>query len=315
MTESELKFNISVIIPTYNRRELVTRAIDSALNQTLKPAEVIVVDDGSTDGTAEMLESRYGERIVLITQQNRGVSAARNRGISKAKGEWIAFLDSDDEWLPKKLELQAEFIRETGAEVAFTDNYMNREELPSSFEKCLYPERLTQGERVQNLLDLLFEQNFIHLSTVVLSKSLFDQYGGFDESMKVAEDTDLWLRISVNHPFGVLNEVTTVRHVGGDHLSGSMEQNLKGRLRIYEKLLKNTNAVDKLGRERIISERYRTTGRLFYHYLIVNGKLKAVGYLISSTPASLFNSSFYKGWKLDHHLRTANSSEGGGDEQ
>lgn len=308
---------VSVIIPTYNRRELVTRAIDSALNQTHKPDEVIVVDDGSTDDTAEMLEIRYGKKIRLIRQENRGVSAARNRGVEAATGEWIAFLDSDDEWFPEKLEIQLRFIKENKARIVLTDNRVEGDSGSgkSSFDKCLYQSEITEGDRVKDISSYLFEQNFVHLSTVVLSRSLFEKFGGFDESMKVAEDTDLWLRISVEHPFGILNEITTLRHKGGEHLSESMELNLKGRLQIFDKLLKSPEAVDKLGRDEIISERYRTTGRIFYHYLITVGKFKAVGYLLGSSPASLFNRSFYKGVKLDHHLRTANIREGGGNEQ
>ena len=99
-------YTISAVIPTYNRRDMVCEAIDSALTQTYPCHEIIVVDDGSTDGTGELLREKYGDRIRYIRQENAGPSAARNRGIEAATGEWIAFLDSDDLWVEEKNELQ-----------------------------------------------------------------------------------------------------------------------------------------------------------------------------------------------------------------
>ena len=97
--------NISVVIPTYNRRQTIGRSIDSVLNQTLFPSEIIVVDDGSTDGTSDYIQSNFPS-IKLLSQPNKGVSAARNMGIKSADANWIALLDSDDEWFSQKLEKQ-----------------------------------------------------------------------------------------------------------------------------------------------------------------------------------------------------------------
>ena len=114
---------ISALIPTYNRRTQVIEAIDSVLAQTVPVDEVIVVDDGSSDGTADAIRERFGSRVVLLEQQNAGVAAARNRGIAKAQGEWIALLDSDDTWMPKKIERQKAVIEALGDGfgVCFTD--------------------------------------------------------------------------------------------------------------------------------------------------------------------------------------------------
>ena len=109
MRDNEIK--ISAVIPVYNRAALIRRAVDSVLSQTVKPYEVIVVDDGSTDDTPRILAA-YGDKLTVIRQQNRGVSAARNAGIKAAGGDWIALLDSDDEWLPKKLQYAREFIKQ-----------------------------------------------------------------------------------------------------------------------------------------------------------------------------------------------------------
>lgn len=114
---------VSALIPTYNRRTQVTRAIESVLAQSVPVEEIIVVDDGSTDGSAEAIRSCYGSRVAIYRQENAGVSSARNRGIREAQGEWIAFLDSDDVWLPTKIERQLEALGELGNEfgLSFTD--------------------------------------------------------------------------------------------------------------------------------------------------------------------------------------------------
>src|ERR1700744_1801496 len=107
---------MSAIVPTYNRASYVGRAIDSILEQSVQPDEIIVVDDGSTDGTSSMLRSRYGERLHIIQQVNEGVSSARRRGIQASSCDWIAFLDSDDEWLPGRLEAMTQAARQLDAE-------------------------------------------------------------------------------------------------------------------------------------------------------------------------------------------------------
>ena len=112
---------VSVIIPTYNRSKYVTKAIDSVLAQTYRDFEIIVVDDGSTDNTKEVLKP-YTDRIKYLYQENTGVSAARNAGIRAAGGQWIAFLDSDDEWLPEKLSIQMDYLSRHNEIVAFITN-------------------------------------------------------------------------------------------------------------------------------------------------------------------------------------------------
>lgn len=106
------RVKVSAVIPTFNRRSFITRAVDSVLAQTMQVDEIIVVDDGSTDGTAQLLRTRYGSRVTVIVQENQGVSAARRRGVEEAQGEWVAFLDSDDEWLPER---NAAFLRAASA--------------------------------------------------------------------------------------------------------------------------------------------------------------------------------------------------------
>src|ERR1700744_3910857 len=108
---------MSAIVPTYNRASYVGRAIDSIVEQSVQPDEIIIVDDGSTDGTSSLLRSRYGDRIQSIQQPNEGVSSARRRGIQASSCDWIAFLDSDDEWLPGRLEAMAQAARQLDGDV------------------------------------------------------------------------------------------------------------------------------------------------------------------------------------------------------
>ena len=209
---------ISVIIPTYNRASLLTRAIDSVLAQTFTNYELIIVDDGSTDHTQTILkeyEYQNNDKIqtfCLLT--NRGVSAARNFGIQQAKGQWIAFLDSDDEWLPQKLArqyLDLQYFPNAG--VYFTDEIWIRN------SKRVNPHLKHQkydGWIFQQSLDLCL----IAPSSALISQSVFEHVGLFDESLPVCEDYDLWLRITAHYPIRLLNE-KLMRRYGGhtDQLS------------------------------------------------------------------------------------------------
>lgn len=184
---------VSVVIPTFDRRVLVERAIRSALAQSRPPEEIIVVDDGSTDGTAEALE-RLGGRIILLRQENRGVSAARNAGIQIASNELVAFLDSDDEWKTEHLEiLTSELVRQPKAVLAFTGPLRRH---------------LRQGRTVNDrgLVDLLYPllPSFGLLTTpsrVVVRRELLVDASGFNEHLAVAEDSDLWTRLAMRGPF------------------------------------------------------------------------------------------------------------------
>lgn len=204
---------ISVIIPTYNRAYLIREAIDSVLGQTNPNLELIVVDDGSTDETAEVL-ARYGERVRVIRQENRGVSAARNAGIAAASGEWIAFLDSDDLWKPRKLEKQMAWLQaHPQVKICHTDeiwirggvrvNSMKKHAKPAGwiFEECL-------------------PFCVVSPSSVVIHRSVFDVVGLFDETLPACEDYDLWLRVAVKYPFGYIPEKLVVKRGGhADQLS------------------------------------------------------------------------------------------------
>jgi len=200
---------ISTIIPTHNRVYLVRRALQSVALQTRPPDETIVVDDGSTDTTAEMIACEFPE-VRCISQANAGVSAARNAGIAASRGGWIALLDSDDEWMPKKLELQMDAIlKHPDLALCHTNEIWIRN-----------GRRVNQGLRHAKSGGMIFEQCLalcaISPSSVMLTRNLFDEVGGFDESLPACEDYDLWLRICSEHPVLLVDEPLVTKYGGHD---------------------------------------------------------------------------------------------------
>jgi glycosyltransferase involved in cell wall biosynthesis len=198
---------VSVIIPTYNRGWILSEAIDSVLNQEFEDFELIVVDDGSTDNTWEILDA-YGRDIIALRQSNQGVSAARNRGISEAIGQLVAFLDSDDLWLPGKLSRQVDFFYSTpDALVSQTEEIWIRNGV-----------RVNPGKRHQKYSGMIFERSLelclVSPSAVMIKKKLFDRVGLFDESLKACEDYDFWLRISCTFPVHLIDTPLIVKRGG-----------------------------------------------------------------------------------------------------
>lgn len=195
---------ISVIIPTYNRAHCVKDAIDSVLAQSFRDFELIVVDDGSTDGTSKVV-SAYGDRLKMIRQVNSGVSAARNAGIEASHGKWVAFLDSDDTWEPDKLKVQAEDLRGNRGVVAhMVDGIICDVQTPylSLFElRGLRDEFARKPFRERALCDVLMTPFFT--SCWMLRRKALEAAGFFDPSMKVFEDFDLLTRIALEGPFFV----------------------------------------------------------------------------------------------------------------
>jgi len=198
---------VSAIIPTYNRKAFVLEAVDSVLTQTYGDYELIVVDDGSTDGTGEALK-RYGGRVRYAYQQNQGVSLARNRGLEIAHGEFIAFLDSDDLWLPKKLEIQVAFMdKHPEAEICYTDEVWIRR------GKRVNPKKKHakySGEIYPHCLPLCI----ISPSSALMRRGLFAQVGTFDPHLPVCEDYDLWLRMASRVPIFFIPQRLIVKRGG-----------------------------------------------------------------------------------------------------
>jgi glycosyltransferase involved in cell wall biosynthesis len=211
--ENSRRPTVSVIIPSYNRKWILREAIDSVLTQDFTDFELIVVDDGSTDGTHASI-SDYGAAIRYIHQENRGVSAARNTGIRAARGELIALLDSDDTWLPGKLKAQADFFRtHPDACICQTEEIWIRNGV-----------RVNPGKRHRKASGMIFERSLtlclVSPSAVMMRKCLLDGVGVFDESLPACEDYDLWLRIAWKHPIHLIDRPLIVKRGGhADQLS------------------------------------------------------------------------------------------------
>ncbi|SEA45066.1 Glycosyltransferase involved in cell wall bisynthesis [Desulfuromusa kysingii] len=200
----------SVIVPVYNGEKFIKETLESALDQVNVDFEIIVIDDGSTDNTRKIVRS-FGEKVTLYEQKNSGVSVARNFGSSKANGEYLAFLDADDIWMPDKLKKQQDKLS-NGCDLVYTDRYNIGEigDLPQIHSDiCEMPE----GDIFEKLLC----GNFITNSSVVVKKTIYEKFGGYDDKLYTCEDWALWLTISAYHNIGVcLEPLVKYRfHAGG----------------------------------------------------------------------------------------------------
>jgi glycosyltransferase involved in cell wall biosynthesis len=223
----------SVIIPTYNRWPLVAEAVDSVLAQSFQDIEIIVVDDGSTDGTTNRL-AKFDGRLRLFTTTRRGVAAARNFGVSQAQGCYVAFLDSDDLWLPGKLETQIAFLdRHPEIQICQTDEIWVRNGVRVN-PKAMH--RKPSGDIFVRSLDLCL----ISPSAVMMTRELFQRIGGFDESFPVCEDYDLWLRVTSVYSVPLIPEALVVKRGGhADQLSRSLWGMDRYRVLALQKILRS----------------------------------------------------------------------------
>lgn len=245
---------VSAIIPAYNAETFIREAVDSALGQTHPDIEVIVVDDSSTDDTAGVLQS-YGERIRVHRQPNGGVAAARNAGARLASGEWVAFLDADDVWLPTKIERQ---LAVSHTPLSYTDrfNFGARGDLPE-IQSEVTP--LLFGDV---FVPLLLRGNFITTSSVMMARALFLDLDGFALSPAVCEDWDLWLRAAERHPVSVVTEPL----VGYRFTSSSLSTNFRAMAQARRTVVARALALDRGHqlswhvRRRIWAETFRTNG-------------------------------------------------------
>ncbi|MCG9692289.1 glycosyltransferase [Vibrio sp. Isolate22] len=203
---------VSVVIPTYNCLDYLPKAIGSVLKQTHQDIELIIIDDNSNDGTSTYLASIQDHRIVKLSTLGVGAPQARNLGIEKATGEFIAFLDADDFWFPEKIERQLEFHQQY-PEMAMS--FTNYEHLTEDYEVIVdcfsywsqFQNREEQFINIDNPLEFIIENNVIGTSTVMVKADVFSQTDSFNADIKYGEDWELWLRMSENHQIGVLNSV------------------------------------------------------------------------------------------------------------
>ncbi|HTH95821.1 MAG TPA: glycosyltransferase family A protein [Stellaceae bacterium] len=227
--------SIAVVIPTYNRAHTILRSIESVLAQSLQPAEIIIVDDGSSDGTLDLLRAQpYAGRLKLVQRQNGGGPAARNSGIEAASADWIAFLDSDDAWAPDKLRLQLDRLKFMGPEYGAC--------------YCGSVERLETGE-VQGKSRVSAEGSIYtdclsfnvpgSTSCIVARRDLLVEIGGFAMNLPSCQDWDLWLRMASRCKFACVPQILVTLYVGrNDRITANPKGRLRGHLYIYRRYIR-----------------------------------------------------------------------------
>ncbi len=211
------EYSVSLIMPAYNSERYISRAIDSVLAQTLPVDEIIVVDDGSQDNTLEVL-SGYGDKIKVIKQANGGASVARNTGIAAASSQWIAFLDSDDEWLPDKNRLQIELLKRNSDLKWISSNHI-RCLCNSNIQRVHHCEKkadilLCGKEYFSDFFDAFIAQTYGNASNIMIKWNVFDEVGMFPIGQKNVNDMDMWWRTGLKYPeLGFVNQPLSIYHL------------------------------------------------------------------------------------------------------
>jgi glycosyltransferase involved in cell wall biosynthesis len=224
---------VTVIIPTYNRSAFLREALTSVVGQRGVAPEIIVVDDGSRDDTPSVVDS-FSSRVQYIRQSHSGVSAARNRGVVAGTGEWLAFLDSDDLWLPHKLSLQMDYVRaDRNLKICQTG------EIWIKNGRSLNP-RKYHRQAEGHCFPRLLERCLVSPSAVVIHRDIFEVVGLFDETLPACEDYDMWLRVGCRFPIGLVKEKLVIKRGGHpDQLSASIPALDRYRIQSLVKLLRN----------------------------------------------------------------------------
>ena len=210
---------VSIIIPTYNRAHKIQKAIDSILTQTYQNFEIIIVDDGSEDNTKDIIDdlSKKDSRIHYFRHLHRkGANTARNRGILEAKGKYIAFQDSDDQWLPQKLSIQMCAIQNTGVRAVFSGFWRIKEKKRTYIPKKI--RNIKPG--IHSFHKKILAGNFIGLPTLLVEKDLLHQAGGFDNKLPQLQDWEMLLRLSVLTKFMYINQPLVKAYLGSDNITG-----------------------------------------------------------------------------------------------
>lgn len=231
-----MSFSVDIILPTFNRSHVIERAVQSVLNQTYQNYHLLIVDDGSQDDTELVLAPYLTQpNITYLKQPNRGVSAARNLGILSSTSNWIALLDSDDEWLPKKLEIQVRFIQENPSL-----RFVHSNEIWIRNGIRVNPsQKFNKGH--QELFKRSLETCLISPSTSMIRRDLLTEHHYFDETFAICEDYDLWLKILSKEDIGFIDEFLIKKHGGhADQLSTKYHGMDSWRIRSLISLIKST---------------------------------------------------------------------------
>lgn len=246
---------ISVVIPAYNCQATIVETLHSVFRQTYSAIEVIVVDDGSNDGTLNLLKGFQDSRLHVVTQANAGVSASRNRGMNLAKGDFVAFLDSDDLWLPKKLSEQMTALQNT-PEAAVAYSWTDYIDQSGAFLRKGYYCNFSGNVYRRLLLGSFLESG----SNPLIRLSALKTVGGFDESLRTCEDWDLWIRLALAHEFIVVPEVHVQYRVNPSSKSFLLNKHESGGLAVINRAFSQTSDSVQAIKSKALSN--------FYKYLL-----------------------------------------------
>ena len=252
---------VSVVIPTYNRIATIGPAVESVLAQTYSDIEIIIADDGSTDGTCESLAS-YGERVRIVKQPNRGPSAARNLGVRAASGDILAFLDSDDLWLPEKIERQVAVLEAGGNGVPCCICNAMLESEPGKFTTSFDVAGIKCDKEsgfIVNMPQLLATRFLLFNQVVAVRRQVFERIGGFNEDLWLLEDHELALRLSIEGKWGFVRTPLVNKYETLGNLGGTARKDHAGHLRavvnVLDLFLKNDGLTDFALRGQVERER------------------------------------------------------------
>ena len=228
MTSTKLP-QISVVIPAFNAGKYISSCLESVLAQTFSDLEVVIVDDGSTDNTLEIISACADDRVRLYTQANSGSAAARNKGVQEARGEWIAFIDADDIWAPEKLEKQLTTCQDKVW--SHTDSYY----IGGVYAKNTKASDLCR-KHAGDVFEELLVENSVGTSCVMIKKTCFDEFAGFDTSYRALQDWGLWLRVASKYPIGYCDEPLVSYRVH----TGSTSRSTRKTLPFHVSLIEHT---------------------------------------------------------------------------
>ena len=245
---------VSIIIPTYNRAEMIVECLESVFTQTFTDYEVIVVDDGSTDNTEEVLNS-YLDRLIYIKQENMGNAGARNKGIERASGEIIAFNDSDDLWLSDKLERQLKYLDEHPDVDMVCGNGIFFGSSKVEGGKVISDKRAIPLEREGVTLPSIFMKSTLRTPTMVARRKVIEAVGGFDPEFKVCVDLDFAFRVLTKFKVAFMNEPLFKLRKHDGHVGGDSERRTLFNIKAIEKLLREYPEARMLIGEKLINRR------------------------------------------------------------
>ena len=288
---------VSVIIPTYNRASYIRDAIESVLVQTYPVFEIIVVDDGSTDNTREIV-CQYGDPVIYICQKNGGPGSARNKGLQNARGDFIAFLDSDDIWTPQKVEIQIDFFRKNphvdlvfGHMANFSDTNTNNVE-PEILNQEVYNYFRNNSYDPKYALDYLIIEDIIPTPSVMLKSNCLNKVGFFNENLLCAEDYDYWLRFAYNNNLGFIDQVLVRRRLHGKNIIDNYLLRERSRLAVLESLGCKNPHLSKMTKSTIAKSMRKICYNLGSYYFKLRDFDNAFRFLKQAFPYYLLNWKF-----------------------